>query len=245
MGCCCCSCCCNKNNKTDIKCLSIYSLVHCIIGLGALIWGISDLEFKRKGVRAIYIIAFIFLILIILGFIGILILSCFEKSNSHKALATAGKIISIVILVLASVGDLFLLIAFIVLCVDYFKFYLILEKPDDYTTEDVIDNAWGLLLDDVVTKGKIAGHEWCALFIPQIVGLSALSACICGGKNLYDAFNDNNNSAPQVPVDSGYNQNTIGVTVPNMNQPGLLPNNNGPVPPMGNNVNNQVEIKQN
>ena len=30
-----------------------------------------------------------------------------------------------------------------------------------------------------------------------------------------------------------------------MNQPGLFPNNNGPVPPMGNNVNNQVEIKQN
>ena len=169
----------------------------------------------------------------------------FEKSNSHKVLATAGKIISIVILVLASVGDLFLLIAFIVLCVDYFKFYLILENPDDYTTEDFIDNAWGLLLDDVVTKGKIAGHEWCALFIPQIVGLSALSACICGGKNSYDAFNDNNNSAPQVPVDTGYNQNTIGVTVPNMNQPGLFPNNNGPVPPMGNNVNNQVEIKQN
>ena len=180
-----------------------------------------------------------------MGFIGILILSCFEKSNSHKALATAGKIISIVILVLASVGDLFLLIAFIVLCVDYFKFYLILKNPKDYTTEDLIDNAWGFLLDDVVTKGKIAGHEWCALFIPTIVGLSALSACICGGKNLYDAFNDNNNSAPQVPVDTGYNQNTIGVTVPNMNQPGLFPNNNGPVPPMGNNVNNQVEIKQN
>ena len=245
MGCCCCSCCCKINNKTDIKCLSIYSLVHCIIGLGALIWGISDLEFKRKGVRAIYIIAFIFLILIILGFIGILILSCFEKSNSHKALATAGKIISIVILVLASVGDLFLLIAFIVLCVDYFKFYLILKNPKDYTTEDLIDNAWGFLLDDVVTKCKIAVHEWCDLFIPTIVGLSALSACICGGKNLYDAFNDNNNSAPQVPVDTGYNQNTIGVTVPNMNQPGLFPNNNGPVPPMGNNVNNQVEIKQN
>ena len=180
-----------------------------------------------------------------MGFIGILILSCFEKSNSHKALATAGKIISIVILVLASVGDLFLLIAFIVLCVDYCKFYLILKNPKDYTTEDLIDNAWGFLLDDVVTKGKIAGHEWCALFIPTIVGLSALSACICGGKNLYDAFNDNNNSAPQVPVDTGYNQNTIGVTVPNMNQPGLFPNNNGPVPPMGNNVNNQVEIKQN
>ena len=245
MGCCCGCCCCNKTKKTDIKCLSICSLVHSIIGLGFLIWGISDLEFKRKGVRAIYIIAFIFLILIILGFIGILILSCFEKSNSHKALATAGKIISIVILVLASVGDLFLLIAFIVLCVDYFKFYLILKNPKDYTTEDLIDNAWGLLLDDVVTKGKIAGHEWCALFIPTIVGLSALSACICGGKNLYDAFNDNNNSAPQVPVDTGYNQNTIGVTVPNMNQPGLFPNNNGPVPPMGNNVNNQVEIKQN
>ena len=245
MGCCCGCCCCNKTKKTDIKCLSICSLVHSIIGLGFLIWGISDLEFKRKGVRAIYIIAFIFLILIILGFIGILILSCFEKSNSHKALATAGKIISIVILVLASVGDLFLLIAFIVLCVDYFKFYLILKNPDDITTEDAIDNAWGLLLDDVVTKGKIAGHEWCALFIPTIVGLSALSACICGGKNSYDAFNDNNNSAPQVPVDTGYNQNTIGVTVPNMNQPGLLPNNNGPVPPMGNNVNNQVEIKQN
>ena len=51
MGCCCC---CNKTKKTDIKCLSICSLVHCIIGLGALIWGISDLEFKRKGVRAIY-----------------------------------------------------------------------------------------------------------------------------------------------------------------------------------------------
>jgi hypothetical protein len=235
-----CSECCSKNNNP--KCLSIIGLVHSIVGLGFLIWGITDLEFKRNAIKTLYIITFILLILDILGFISVLILSCFEKS---KAIKIAGKIISIIILVLSSVADLFLIISFIVLCIDYFKFHSILKHPEDYTYEDILDNAWGFLLDDVVTKGEIAGHEWCALFFPAIIALSALSANIRCGKGLYDAFKDDNNTDPQIQANTGYNQNTIGVTVPNMNQPGLFPNNNGPVPPMGNNPNSQVEIKQN
>ena len=235
-----CSTCCSK--KKDPRCLSIAGLVSSIIGLGFLIWGLSDLEFKRKGVKAIYYISFVFLILELLGFIGIIILSCLKKS---KTMTIAGKITSIIILVLASVADLFLVISFVVLCIDYFKFYAILKNPEDYTYDDLLDNAWGLLLDDVVTKGEIAGHEWCALFIPAIIGISILSPNIRIGKDLYDAFKEDNNSTPQIPENTGYNQNTIGVTVPNMNQPGLFPNNNGPVPPMGNNTNSQVEIKQN
>ena len=77
-----------------------------------------------------------------------------------------------------------------------------------------------------------------------IIGLIALIIIALVANYLYKVFKDNFNSVPEYPVTVN-NQNTIGLTVPNMNQPGLLQNNNGPVPPLGNNFNNPVQNQQN
>ena len=55
--------CCFKNQGD--KCVAITGLITTLLAFGFLIWGVSDLEFKRSGVKAIYIITFIFVILIL------------------------------------------------------------------------------------------------------------------------------------------------------------------------------------
>ena len=58
---------------------------------------------------------------------------------------------------------------------------------------------------------------------------------------LYKVFSNKMNTPPNLPVN--ITQNTI-PTLPNIPQPGMFPNNNGPVPPMGNNIAYPVGIQQ-
>ena len=57
---------------------------------------------------------------------------------------------------------------------------------------------------------------------------------------LYRLFFDRMNKPVNLPVN--VTQTTL-PTYPNVQQPGIFPNNNGPVPPMGNNVVYPVEIQ--
>ena len=237
--------CCFNNQQP--KFVTATGLAASILAFAFLVWGVSDLEFKRDGVKAIYIIAFILVILILLGFIFLFILLSMQKSNSYKTMMNLGKIICLLILVFTGIAFIFLLIAWIILLVDYSKLHSFLkdlrngEVADD---EDPDDYDWAEPLDDIDIEAKIIGHEWAAVIVPGIIGLIALIVIVLVANYLYKVFKDNFNSAPEYPVTVN-NQNTIGLTVPNMNQPGLFPNNNGPVPPMGNNVNNPSQIQQN
>ena len=170
-----------------------------------------------------------------------------QHSNTYKEMMNAGRYICLLILVLTGIAFVFLLIAWIILLVDYSKLHSYLkdlrngeldgdEDPDDYS--------WGDSLDNSDTKTKIVGHEWAAVIVPGIIGLLALIVMALVANALYKMFFDTYISGIQYPVTTEYNQNSAS-PLPNTTQPGLFPNNNGPVPPMGNNFNSQVEIKQN
>ena len=236
--------CCFNNQQP--KFVTATGLAASILAFAFFVWGVADLEFKRDGVKAIYIIAFILVILILLGFIFLFIFLRIQKSNSYKTTMNLGKIICLLILIFTGITFIFLLIAWIILLVDYSKLNSFLKdiRNGEYDEDIDQDYSWADPLDDIETETKIVGHEWGAVIVPGIIGLIALIVIALVANYLYKVFKDNFNSVPEYPVTVN-NQNTIGLTVPNMNQPGLLQNNNGPVPPLGNNFNNPVQNQQN
>jgi len=228
--------CCFNNRQP--KCLAGTGLIASFLAFGLLIWGVADLAFKRTGVKAIYIIAFILVILIFLAFIALLIFLSLPKAGGYKTKMNLGRILCLGILILTCVAFIFLLVAWIILLVDYGKLNSFLKDARNGEIDEDEDFEQYEWAEDVsiTTDAKIAGHEWVALVAPGIVGLIALILDGLIANYLYKVFMDNYNSAPEFPVTTINNQNTVGVT----NQPGLFPNNNGPVPPMGNNFNNNV-----
>ena len=227
------------------KCLSATGLAAGILAFAFFIWGIADLEFKRRGVMVIYIMTFTFFIFLILGFLILFILSNLQNSHTYKAMMNVGRYICLLILVLTVIAFIFLLIAWIILLVDYSKLKSYLKDINGEYDEDIDpDYSWAEPLDDIETEGKIVGHEWGAVIVPGIIGLLALIVIALVANALYKMFFDTYTSGTQYPVTTGYNPNSAS-PLPNITQPGLFPNTNGPVPPMGNNFNSQVEIKQN
>ena len=246
---------CFKNQQPN--CMAFTGLGASVLAFAFLIWGVADLEFKRGGVEAIYIIAFVLVILCMLGFIALLIFLNLRRTESFRTINNLGRIICLVILCMCGVAFLFMLIAFIILIVDYAKFNSKLKSDGDDDDDDigdiddlediinqlkkVSDYSWGFALDGAL-EGKIAGHEWGALFVPSIISLIALVVMALVANILYKVFLDNMNSTPN-PMPVNITQNTMS-TIPNYPQPGILPNNNGPVPPMVNNVAYPVTIQQ-
>ena len=83
-------------------------------------------------------------------------------------------------------------------------------------------------------------HEWAAVFVPSLITLIVLPLMALVANYLYKEFTDRMNLNPTpYPV----TQNTI-PTIPNISQPEINLNINGPVPPMGNNVPYPVPIQQ-
>ena len=239
--------CCFRSQQP--KCLAATGLAASILAFAFFIWGMADLEFKRRGVMVLYKTTYIFFIFLFLGFIILFMLTNLQNSNTYKAMMNAGRYICLLILVLTGIAFIFLLIAWIILLVDYSKLHSYLKhirnkEYDEIDEDDEIDNEWGDNLDDRDTKIKIVGHEWAAVIVPGIIGLLALIVMALVANALYKMFFDTYISGIQYPVTTEYNQNSAS-PLPNTTQPGLFPNNNGPVPPMGNNFNSQVEIKQN
>ena len=235
--------CCFNNQQP--KCVTATGLVASILAFAFLTWGVADLEFKRDGVKAIYIIAYILVIVILLAFIFLFILLSMQKSNSYRTMMNLGRLICLLVLVFTGIAFIFLLIAWIILLVDYSKLHSYLKdvRNNEADGEDP-DYYWRGKLDDIDEKNKIIGHEWAAVIVPGIIGLLALILIALVANALYKMFFDTYTSGTQYPVTTGYNTNSAS-PLPNITQPGLFPNTNGPVPPMGNNINSQVEIKQN
>ena len=189
--------------------------ISAITGLGAsvlsfafLIWGLADLEFKRKGVHVLYIITFV---LVILALVGFALLFVFLMRTGPRAINNLGRIICLVIIMICVLAFIFMLISWIILIVYY--------ADSDKT---------------------IDSHEWAAVFVPSLITLIVLPLMALVANYLYKEFTDRMNLNPTpYPV----TQNTI-PTIPNISQPEINLNINGPVPPMGNNVPYPVPIQQ-
>ncbi len=215
-------------------------------GLGAsflsfafLIWGLADLDFKRKGVQAIYIISFILVILCMLAFIALLIFLNLRKTQAYQTIMNFGRIICLVILCMCGVAFIFMLVAFIIQIVDYAKLRSFLKDLD----EDPLDYVWANHISvDLNDDGtlSIKSHEWAAIFVPSLITLICLVVMALVANILYKVFYDymNPNTAPVNITDA-----TI-PTVPSVPQPGVFPNNNGPVPPVVNYAPYPVTIQQ-
>ena len=83
-------------------------------------------------------------------------------------------------------------------------------------------------------------HEWAAVFVPSLITLLALPIMALAANYLYKVFTDKMNTTPY-PVNIPNNSMP---TIPNIAPPEIIPNINGPVPPMGNNVPFPVPIQQ-
>ena len=189
--------------------------ISAITGLGAsvlsfafLIWGLADLDFKRKGVHVLYIITFV---LVILALVGFALLFVFLMKIGPRAINNLGRTICLVIIMICVLAFIFMLISWIILIVYY--------ADSDKT---------------------IDSHEWAAVFVPSLITLIVLPLMALVANYLYKEFTDRMNLNPTpYPV----TQNTI-PTIPNISQPEINLNINGPVPPMGNNVPYPVPIQQ-
>ena len=195
-----------------------------LTGLGAsvlsfafLIWGVVDLWFKRKGVEVIYYITFV---LVILALIGFVLLFLFLIMRGSRTINNLGRVICLLIIIICVLAFIFMVIAWIILIV----YYADLHKD----------------LKDMNSDEKIPSSEWAAVFVPSLITLIVLPFMALAANYLYKEFTDRMNLNPTpYPV----TQNTI-PTIPNITQPEINLNINGPVPPMGNNVPYPVPIQQ-
>ena len=211
-----------------------------ILSFAFLIWGVADLEYKRKGVQAIYIISFILVILCMLAFIALFIFLNLRRTQAFRTIMNLGRIICLVIICMCGVAFIFMLVAFIILIVDYAKFRSFLKNPWD---KDPTNYEWG---DDLSTDlneedgPSIKDHEWAAVFVPSLITLICLVVMALAANILYKVFYENMN-----PTTTAVNVTDATIpTVPNVPQPGVFPNNNGPVPPVVNYAPYPVTIQQ-
>ena len=233
--------CCFQNQQPN--CMVFTGLGASILSFAFLIWGVADLEYKRKGVQAIYIISFILVILCMLAFIALFIFLNLRRTQAFRTIMNLGRIICLVIICMCGVAFIFMLVAFIILIVDYAKFRSFLKNPFD---KDVSDYEWGKDLSVDIDEEEedlsfsLKSHEWAAVFVPSLITLIVLPLMALVANYLYKEFTDRMNLNPTpYPV----TQNTI-PTIPNISQPEINLNINGPVPPMGNNVPYPVPIQQ-
>ena len=198
-----------------------------ILSIAFLIWGLADVGFKRTGVEVIYIIAFVLIILILIAFILALILLVITiNPSSYRSVNNFGRILCLVVIIMCAVAFIFLLVSFIIQLVDYVKL-----NDGEWVSEEIDKDQKDL---------KILAREWVALILPLLISLICLPIMALAANYLYRLFFDRMNKPVNLPVNV---TQTTRPTYPNVQQPGIFPNNNGPVPPMGNNVVYPVEVQ--
>ena len=151
--------CCFLNQQPN--CMALTGLAASIVAFAFMIWGLADLWFKRDGVEAIYIIAFVLVCISLVGFILVFIFRNLGKINN------IGRIICLIILIMCFVAFIFLLVAFIILIVDY---------------ADV---------EKAIPGQAFPDHDWAAVFVPSLIGLFCLVIMALAANILYKVFNDN------------------------------------------------------
>ena len=229
--------CCFNNQQPN--CMAFTGLGASFLSFAFLIWGLADLDFKREGVQAIYIISFILVILCMLAFIALLIFLNLRKTQAYQTIMNLGRIICLVILCMCGVAFIFMLVAFIIQIVDYAKLRSYLkDNEEDY------DPGWANHVsiggDEDDEYPSIKSHEWAAIFVPSLITLICLVVMALVANILYKVFYENMN-----PTTTAVNVTDATIpTVPNVPQPGVFPNNNGPVPPVVNYAPYPVTIQQ-
>ena len=187
------------------NCIVLTGLAASFIALSFLLWGLADLWFDRDGALAIYIIAFIFICISLVGFVLLYIFLNIRKPECTRTFYSIGKIICLIIFIICIIAFVFMLTAFIILIVDYAD----VEKD---------------------MPGKFfPSHEWAAVFVPSIIALAALVFMILCANILYKIFGDNLLANPN-PLDA--TQNTFVSTISNQPQPILQPVIQPPIQPV-------------
>ena len=204
--------CCFRSQQPN--CMALTGLAASIVAFAFMIWGLADLWFKRDGVEAIYIIAFVLVCISLVGFILVFIFLNLRKTESYRTINNIGRIICLIILIMCFVAFIFLLVAFIILIVDY---------------ADV---------EKAIPGQAFPDHDWAAVFVPSLIGLFCLVIMALAANILYKVFNDNVIATPY-PVHVTQNSMT---TTPNPPQPVIFPVNN--VNPLANNMPYPVTIQQ-
>lgn len=196
-------------------CLCIAGIASSIVTLGFLIWGVRRVLFWEKAFEALYTIACVLVGLSVLIFIVVTIFINLEIDQSKKFLYKIGKISCIVNMIISILAQVFVLIAFI----KGFKDYIDIEK---------------------ILKGRqISIESYLALFFPFIICLIGGSLIFSFSNALMKEFDKYIN--PKIIPDA---QNTM-ANLNNLPQPGMSPNNNGPMPSMANTDYQTVVVKQN
>ena len=214
-----------------------------ILSIAFLIWGLADVGFKRTGVKVIYIIAFVLIRLILIAFILALILLVVAiNPSSYQSVNNFGRILCLVSIIMCVVAFIFLLVSFIIQLVDYVKLDKYIKDIVKGTIDEYYDPNWAkyAVIHKDQKDAKILAREWVALILPLVISLICLPVMALAANYLYRLFFDRMNKPVNLPVN--VTQTTL-PTYPNVQQPGIFPNNNGPVPPMGNNVVYPVEIQ--
>ena len=187
------------------NCIVLTGLAASFIALSFLLWGLADLWFDRDGALAIYIIAFIFICISLVGFVLLYIFLNIRKPECTRTFYSIGRIICLIIFIICIIAFVFMLTAFIILIVDYAD----VEKD---------------------MPGKFfPSHEWAAVFVPSIIALAALVFMILCANILYKIFGDNLLANPN-PLDD--TQNTFVSTISNQPQPILQPVIQPPIQPV-------------
>ena len=188
----------------SLNCIVLTGLAASFIALSFLLWGLADLWFDRDGALAIYIIAFIFICISLVGFVLLYIFLNIRKPECTRTFYSIGRIICLIIFIICIIAFVFMLTAFIILIVDYAD----VEKD---------------------MPGKFfPSHEWAAVFVPSIIALAALVFMILCANILYKIFGDNLLANPN-PLDA--TQNTFVSTISNQPQPILQPVIQPPIQP--------------
>ena len=186
--------CCFSDKRQN--CIVLTGLVSSFIAISFLIWGLVDIWFGGNGTLAIYIIAFTFICISMIGFVLLFIILNLRKTEYSMTFYYIGKIICLIIFIISILAFVFVLTAFIILIVDYAD----IEKdiPGQY----------------------FPSHEWAAVFVPSILALIGLVLMILAANILYKLFSDYLITNPN-PVD--VSQNTLVSTISNQPQPVIQP----------------------
>ena len=202
-------------NNQNPKCLSITGLISNVVALGFLIWSVADVYFSKQVFKTLYIVAVVLLCVSLLLFICLIIFLSLKKSEKNNIIYKIGLIFCYIIIIISFLAAIFVLIVFIKVMKDYHD------------------------IEKLLPGRQIPIRDYCAAIIPFIVCLGGISVMNAVLFPLIKVFKNYKNSSI-IPV----GQNTM-TTINNVPQPGIFPNNNGPVPPMENTDYQTVVVQQN
>ena len=252
--------CCLRNQSPN--CVAFTGAGASIISIALLIWGLTDLEWTiiRAEAETIYIIAFVFICLSLLGLIVCLFLLNTRTTEYSKAFNKYGKIVCVAIFLMCVIAFILMLLAMILFIIDYkdWKDYTkMIDTNDDLTDEEITELLnWVLDRIDIEYKNnkidysetlnlkRFKKKEWAAVFVPSIISLISLVYMILVANFLYKVFEDN--MSPDIVYPTTIPPNSI-INPNNVSQPGIFPPNNvGPVtsPTEANNITYPVNIQQ-